>query len=74
MASIFHALSVGALAILYGFVGFVIGLAVGFIPLRVIQALAQPALLTDGAVSTVSLALAVLFALLAGAGYLKTGR
>ncbi|MBN9000101.1 MAG: hypothetical protein J0H54_12155 [Rhizobiales bacterium] len=74
MALIFHALSIGALALLYGSIGLVIGFAVGFVPLRLVQVLATPPLLTDGVLSIASLTLASLFAFLAGIGFLRARR
>lgn len=74
MALIFHGLSIGALALLYGSIGLVIGFAVGFVPIRLVQVLATPPLLTDGVLSIASLTLASLFAFLAGIGFLRARR
>jgi len=71
MACFLNAISIGVFLLLYAFVGLIIGFAVAFVPLKLVHVLADPVLLNDSVIFIVSLALAFLFALLFGAGYLR---
>ena len=71
MARFLHAISISVFLLLYAFVGLIIGFAVAFVPLKLVHVLAEPALLNDGVIFIVSLALAFLSALLLGTGYLR---